>query len=175
MYSVAEGRRIDAEFSGGAVKQNTHRRQAFEPSGLHAACRTPAWLDRRAEHREKLRDPRRMCRPGRRRHEVAVGDGGIDADGGVGRAREFHFGRAGRIGADASARDDVRGCEDLRAVADRRDRLARARSAGRSGAPARSGADTRAPGRRESPGRRSPAVDVVEVALSAKLWPGFSL
>jgi len=64
-----------------------------------------------------------MGRPSGRRHQITIGGGAVDGDVGVGAAGETDLRRAGRIGRDGAAADDVGGGEDLGAVADRGDRL----------------------------------------------------
>src|SRR4051812_37614561 len=65
-----------------------------------------------------------MRGPRGRRHEVAVGDRGVDGNVGVLAAGQLDLGRAGRIRGDALAADHVRGREQLRGVTDRGDRFA---------------------------------------------------
>ncbi|SIT42961.1 conserved hypothetical protein [Paraburkholderia ribeironis] len=82
-------------------------------------------FDPRAQQHEKLAQPLRMRRPRRRGDEIGVGDRGVDRDVGILAARQFHFGRTGRVGRNALAADHVGGGQQLRRVADGGDRLAR--------------------------------------------------
>lgn len=75
------------------------------------------------KHGQELRQPCRMRGPGRRRHQVAVGVGLVDADLGVGAAGQAHFRRAGGIGRARAAFQDARGRQQLGAMADGGDRL----------------------------------------------------
>src|SRR5262245_6148538 len=47
-------------------------------------------LNSRAEERQKLRNPARVRGPGGRRHEISVGDRGVDADLREARPSELH-------------------------------------------------------------------------------------
>ena len=66
-----------------------------------------------------------MRGPGGGRDELAIGDGVRDGDVGIRAARQFDFRRAGGIGGNALATDDIGGGQQLRAVAHGGDRLAR--------------------------------------------------
>ena len=77
-------------------------------------------MDLGTEQLDKLRQPGRMRGPGGRRDELAIGDGVRDGDVGIRAARQCHFRRAGGIGGNALAADDIGRGQQLRAVADGR-------------------------------------------------------
>ena len=72
----------------------------------------------------KMGQPGRMGRPGRGRHEIAIGYRVGNADVGEGASGYRDFGTHSRIGRDCAALHHTGGGEDLRAVADRAHRLA---------------------------------------------------
>ena len=66
----------------------------------------------------ELAQPRRMCRPGRRRYQVTIRDRIGDRDIGIGAAGKLDFRPAGGIGRAGAALQDTCGSEQLRAMAD---------------------------------------------------------
>ena len=73
---------------------------------------------------EEGRQPVRVRRPGRRRYQVTLNMGLIDADVHVLAARQLHFRATGRVGAALTAFKHTRRRQQLGAVANRCNRLA---------------------------------------------------